>query len=190
MDSEMRTTPELQTIVAHVRDRLPDKGSGLILIDGASGTGKTTLAARLVDAWPRDRDVTVIHMDDLYDGWQGLRAGMRLLADTVVPRLSSGEVTRLPRFDWSRGVYGEGTLLSSAGDVIVEGCGCFVVPPDYQNSARIWLDGEDDIRRERALGRGGEGFEHHWSEWEQQFDTYVREDGPAATASLRVISNR
>ena len=42
----------------------------LIAIDGRAGAGKTTLAARFFDELSVDKTVAVIHMDDLYDGWE------------------------------------------------------------------------------------------------------------------------
>lgn len=42
----------------------------ILLIDGHSGSGKTTFAARVHGAlgWP------VIHLEDVYPGWDGLAA--------------------------------------------------------------------------------------------------------------------
>ena len=45
-------------------------GMSLIAIDGRAGAGKTTLAARFFDELAVDKSVEVIHMDDLYDGWE------------------------------------------------------------------------------------------------------------------------
>ncbi|MEY3649405.1 MAG: hypothetical protein RL370_108, partial [Actinomycetota bacterium] len=42
----------------------------LIAIDGRAGAGKTTLAASIYEELSEDKTVAVIHMDDLYDGWE------------------------------------------------------------------------------------------------------------------------
>ncbi|MEI7838803.1 MAG: hypothetical protein WCI37_03395, partial [bacterium] len=39
----------------------------IIAIDGVAGSGKTTLALNLLKDLP---SVEVVHMDDLYDGWE------------------------------------------------------------------------------------------------------------------------
>ena len=41
----------------------------LIAIDGPAGAGKTTLAAKFFAEFSVDKSVLVIHLDDLYDGW-------------------------------------------------------------------------------------------------------------------------
>ena len=42
--------------------------SRIIAIDGPAGSGKTTLAERLSQNFP-ERPIAIIHMDDLYAGW-------------------------------------------------------------------------------------------------------------------------
>jgi len=49
----------------------------IVLIDGRAGSGKSTLAAQLQNVLFRDGESAprLIHMDDLYPGWDGLSAG-------------------------------------------------------------------------------------------------------------------
>jgi uridine kinase len=56
-------------------------------------------------------------------------------------------------------------------------------------AARIWLEAPEELRRERALGRGAEDFERHWDMWEQQFQQFERRVQPSERASLRVWAN-
>src|SRR3546814_20216068 len=56
-----------------LRSRPAQPGGGrLLCIDGPAGSGKTTLAEGISDAFPGSS--LVIHMDDLYLGWSGLDA--------------------------------------------------------------------------------------------------------------------
>ena len=49
---------------------LPQRpGTPVVCVDGPAGSGKTTLAAALAASRPA---ATVVHMDDLYPGWDGL----------------------------------------------------------------------------------------------------------------------
>jgi uridine kinase len=48
----------------------------VILIDGQSGAGKTTLAQRVVQRWPVQGRVQSVALDSLYPGWDGLEAGV------------------------------------------------------------------------------------------------------------------
>ena len=79
-------------MVAAVLAAPPTLGAGrLVCVDGPAGSGKTTLAAAL-DRGFRDAlrppgaaadraHVRLLHMDNVYDGWDGLDAGMATVAD-------------------------------------------------------------------------------------------------------------
>ena len=60
----------------------------VVLVDGRSGAGKSTLAARLVAAWPGP--VTLVSLDDLFPGWDGLAAGSDAVARDVLRRTEPG----------------------------------------------------------------------------------------------------
>ncbi len=56
-------------VVQHALSRPPTLGAGrLVCVDGPAGSGKTSLA----DAVARRTAAQVVHMDDLYGGWDGL----------------------------------------------------------------------------------------------------------------------
>ena len=58
-------------VVALALARPPTLGDGrLVCVDGPAGSGKTTLAAGIAAR----TGAPVLHMDDLYPGWSGLRA--------------------------------------------------------------------------------------------------------------------
>src|SRR6202042_2836673 len=60
------TVAELAARLAQTEPRLGR--TRLIAVDGRSGSGKTWFAGRLA----RPLDAPVIHLDDLYPGWDGL----------------------------------------------------------------------------------------------------------------------
>lgn len=73
-----------------------------VLIDGRSGSGKTTLTERLVARQRLDGvGVQVMHVEDLYPGWDGLAAGSESVATALdtggyrLPRLGSRRVRRV-----------------------------------------------------------------------------------------------
>src|SRR4029077_4157497 len=92
-DGPTRVTPEAAAtrVVEHALSRPPTLGAGrLVCVDGPAGSGKTSLA----DAVARRTDAQVVHMDDLYGGWEGLL-------------FVAGRVERLLR-PLARGVHGPG----------------------------------------------------------------------------------
>ena len=65
----------------------------LVVIDGPSGAGKTTLAGDVAAALA----APTIHMDDLYPGWDGLRAATHRVTEWVVEPLRQGHPARPER---------------------------------------------------------------------------------------------
>ena len=183
----------------HIEDAIwqPLRGNGggvprgaLVLIDGASGTGKTSLADEMAARWPKGRNVVVVHMDDLYGGWNGLAAGILALQVSLLTPRAAGQDAHLRSYDWNTEKWDQGAVIPANMDVIVEGCGSFGPAQANGADALIWLEAPENLRRQRALGRGAEDFERHWDMWEQQFDQYLQRSDPAERASLTVQSNR
>ena len=72
---------EYLKLLSELRKVKSDK-SFIIAIDGPAGSGKTTLAQKLVNDLS---DAQVIHMDDLYDGWNDpLSAKLNTLTDKQI----------------------------------------------------------------------------------------------------------
>ena len=63
----------------------------VVAIDGPAGSGKTTLAQKLVNDLS---DAQVIHMDDLYDGWNDPLSAK--LTARVISQLFQPFVMQLP----------------------------------------------------------------------------------------------
>src|SRR5271156_6620727 len=91
----------------------------LVAVDGRSGSGKTWLAGRLA----RPLDAPVIHLDDLYPGWDGVAKAADVLTEWVIEPLSRQEPARWRRFDWDTMSYAEWHRTEAAGVVLLEGCG-------------------------------------------------------------------
>lgn len=62
-------------LIAALTDLCREKERPIIAIDGPAGAGKTTLAHEIFLALSTSASVQVIHMDDLYDGWDNALSG-------------------------------------------------------------------------------------------------------------------
>ena len=138
----------------------PAAGPRVLAVDGRSGSGKTGLAAVLADALA----APVVHLDDLYPGWEGLAAAVELLRG-VLAGLRSGRPTRHPVWDWAAGAYRGAVELPTTGVVVVEGVGAGCAAAV---EVLVWLEAEAGVRRRRALARDGEVFAAHWDSWAAQ----------------------
>ena len=135
-----------------------------VLIDGRSGSGKTTFAAALAQLTGHE----VIHLDDFYPGWLGLNEAMVMVARDVLHPTHPG----YRRWDWETNMPGEWVDLDPARPRIVEGVGAVTgasIRAAQKRgrvvSIRLHLDAE--TRRQRALARDP-GFADWWDVWAAQ----------------------
>jgi hypothetical protein len=175
-----RTTDQLARVVALVDASEPRCGTThLIAIDGPSGAGKTTFAADLAAAL----SAPTVHMDDLYPGWDGLRAGTWRLQDWVVAPLATGRPARYRRWDWGTAAYGDWVQLPPAEVVVVEGCGSGAMPAGRALSALVWVEADAAVRYARGIARDP-GFAPFWDRWAAQEGELYAADGTRARADL------
>ncbi|WP_338747802.1 hypothetical protein [Janibacter alittae] len=176
----------LTRILAHAGSAPPSCGRVHVIgIDGRSGAGKTSLAHQVADAW----SAPVVSMDEIYPGWDGLAEATTLLLHEVLTPLSQGRTALVPTWDWSRGAPGPGRRLEVGGRLVVEGCGSTVGPAAALIGTRVWLDGDESVRRERALRRDGEVFAAHWDMWAEQESRVFGADRTRERADLLLGSN-
>jgi dephospho-CoA kinase len=136
-------------------------GTRLVCVDGPSAAGKTELAARLARALG---DPPVVHMDDLYDGWDGLAEGVRRLR-ALVSALADGPA-RYRRYDWARVGYGAEVDLGEPPVLVVEGVGAGTVAADAV--LVVWLETPEVVRYRRGMARDGEAYRPYWDRWAAQ----------------------
>lgn len=156
----------------------------VILVDGRSGAGKSTFASLLAAALG---DADIVRLDDVYPGWDGLRAGAeRALTDIIRP-VRGGEAGAWETWDWPADApSGVRRRIAVGGVLVVEGAG--VLTPDSARLAdvSVWLDAPSSSRRERALARDGEAYRPHWERWAAQEDAHIRDHDPRSLARFVV----
>lgn len=156
----------------------------IVLIDGRSGSGKTSLAARLRERWPGV--VQVIALDDIYPGWDGLAAGADAALVDIIEPVRAGAAARWRRWDWHRSAPGD--LVDADPDVplIIEGSGIITPASAPLAPIRVWLESPSAGRRERALARDGETYRPHWDRWAAQEAVHLERDAPRELATIVV----
>lgn len=167
-------------VAALPRESLPP----IVLIDGQSGAGKTTLAALLRERWIGP--VAVIALDDIYTGWDGLSDGARIVRERILVPLAVQQPARWRRWDWEHSVPGDEVETPAGTAVIIEGSGVLSAASAVFASVRVWLESPEDVRRARALARDGDAYRPYWERWAAQERQHLVVDTPRTHATIIV----
>ncbi|WP_020577510.1 hypothetical protein [Actinopolymorpha alba] len=158
----------------------------LVCIDGPACSGKTTLASRLARALDLVPAVQVLHMDDLYEGWDGLPGVWERLEKWVLAPLRAGRPGRYRRYDWQRGEYAEWHDVPLGLALIVEGVGSADRPVDADAVLKVWVDAPTALRFERGVARDNGGFGPYWHGWAEAERVHFATERTAERADLLV----
>jgi len=173
----------LERVVSQTLE-LVDSGvvTPIILIDGRAGSGKSTLAAKLQnelfkqgESMPR-----IIHMDDLYEGWQGLALGAEYLQRFILQPLLTKKNASWQEYNWELEQRERWREFSGGTPLIVEGCGSLNQYTSTVANISIWLEVDEEIRRARWHERDGNTFDEYFDIWAaQELDFITREKSPS-----------
>ena len=156
----------------------------VVVIDGCSGAGKTSLARALVTRWPLRGRVQLVALDSIYPGWDGLDAGVELAKDLILTPHAKGHVGVWQRWDWTVGEPAEAHAVDPSLPLIVEGSGVLTPATARLADVRVWLESPPASRKQRALTRDGETYRPHWDRWARQEQRHVTRDDPMRLATL------
>ena len=179
----------VEAIAGRALDTAPRLGPvRLVAIDGPAGSGKTTLAAALAGALVgRGVDATVLHLDDLYDGWTGLEGSLwpRLSAQVLEP-MRRGRPGRYQRYDWGAGAFDGWVDVPLPRVLVLEGCGSARRTADAFVVLRVWVQAPQDVRLARGLARDGEAARPHWLRWMADEAAHFARERTAERADVRL----
>jgi hypothetical protein len=147
------STPGIAELVATLRARPPVGALRLVTVDGFSGAGKTQLAGALAAALG---GAPVVHLDDLYPGWDGLAAAVPLAVEWVATPLVAGR-------------FAQWVLTRPAEVVLLEGCGAGTGALRPYTSTAIWVRASAAARDRRLRARPDwAGYAPHRDRWAAQ----------------------
>ncbi|MEV0608069.1 hypothetical protein AB0I61_17055 [Polymorphospora rubra] len=169
--------------------------SRLVAVDGASGAGKTAFATRLGAALDRagspgnsgGRVATVVHTDDLLDGWDDQLTFWPRLEESVLGPLRAGRPGAHPRYDWLRGEFGPHEIVVEPTPVVIlEGFSAARAAVRPELSLAVFVVAPADLRLDRALARDGAGLRPYLERWRRTEDAHFRADRTGGHADLVV----
>ncbi len=155
----------------------------VILLDGGSGAGKTSLAGLIAEKWRRARgeELQVVSLDDVYPGWHGLAAG-----SAAVPGILAPSHAGYRRWDWDTSTPSDWVSVDPARPILVEGCGALTLASAPLATCRVWLELDEPERRHRALARDKGGYDPYWDIWAAQEHEHWRTNLPRRLADLTI----
>ncbi|MEJ2870077.1 hypothetical protein WCD74_20075 [Actinomycetospora sp. OC33-EN08] len=164
---------------ARGRERHP-----VVVIDGFSGAGKTTLARELAEA---DPGVTVESIETFYLGWDGLAAGPRRASEQLVEPLRRGEVPVVSPWDWRRDQVGPSRRWVVSGLLVLEGVGAAARPLRDAASLSVWVDATPAERDARLRARDDwADYAPHRAGFERQEQALEAAEGTRAAVDVIV----
>ena len=139
----------------------------LIAIDGRAGAGKTTLAARLFEELSLDKTVEVIHMDDLYNGWEkALDAGLTKTLESIVKSHHNKVVFEIEIFNWQLMSFDSKEEINPVDILILEGVGAGQKVVRDAGATLYWLDIDAEVGIQRVLNRDGNQIAPQMKQWQ------------------------
>ena len=153
-------------LIAALADICKSSDQPIIAIDGPAGAGKTTLATTLSLALAKEFTITVIHMDDLYAGWDGALG--KSLTDSLTWITSCHKVKKdviFAPFNWVQNNFDPPRRCASTSLLILEGVGSSQVAVEEFLSTSIWIDLDPIIGFQRVIERDGEQISESMKGW-------------------------
>ena len=149
----------------------------LIAIDGRAGAGKTTLAARFFDKLSVDKTVEVIHMDDLYDGWENaLDEGLTKTLESIVNAHNNNVSIKIDIFNWESMSFDSKRVINPVDLLILEGVGAGQKVVRDAGATLYWLDIDAEVGIQRVLNRDGNQIASQMKQWQISQEIHFMRD--------------
>jgi uridine kinase len=172
-------------LTAALLDLCKESSQPIIAIDGPAGAGKTTLANNLALALASDYTVHVVHMDNLYDGWdRALSPQLTQSLNFISSSHKAGKKISYSSYNWSTEEFDEAKEIPQANLIIFEGVGSGQRSIRSEISALIWIDIAEDEGLARVLERDGTAIKNQMEKWLTQQDEHFRAEGTQNAADF------
>ena len=142
-------------------------GTHVLAIDGRAGAGKTTLANDLFLALSATSPATLIHMDEIYEGWgSALGESLTERLSNLLEDLSRRAPHQLPIYDWNAKTFNSHRTITPTRILILEGVGSAQRIVREFATATFWLDIDSRTGLTRVLERDGKISEPFMRQWQ------------------------
>ncbi len=172
---------------ARLRGLLPE-GRGVLLVDGRSGSGKSTFAERAAALL----DGAIVHSDDLAWHHDAVAWDDLAVAHVIEPWRRGEDVDYRPPGWVAQGRDGSVTVPAGVCVLVLEGVGAGRASLAAHADAVVWVQAdrhearERGLRRDVELGRTPEEAELFWDDWMSAEEPFLAGDRPWERADVVV----
>jgi uridine kinase len=161
----------------------------LYAIDGPAGAGKTTFAAKLEADLSVKGTVKVIHMDDLYNGWENaLSNPLSEILDRISTAHLAGREFAIKIFNWHTMQFDREEKVTPTEYLIIEGVGAAQQIVRETGAITYWLDIEPEVGLQRVLDRDGAHIEHQMRQWQVDQEKHFTRDETRENCEFKLTS--
>lgn len=159
----------------------------IVTIDGVAGAGKTTLAKFMEEEIRGRASVQVVHMDNLYDGWEDpLGGALSHKLKLIVRAHSQSRPHETSIYDWERSSAGATLTILPVDLLILEGVGAGQRSIREFVERKIWIEIEPSHGLQRVLKRDGSSIEKEMMRFVEQQRIHFLEEGTRAAADVHL----
>ena len=185
----------LAEIHSNLEELISAKNTTVVLIDGRAGAGKSKFSKELAElVFQSERQLPkVVQMDQLYPGWDGLRAGSAYLNQAILRPVAAGRQANWQIWDWGMGERGaanepaNGWRSFDGGNLLlVEGCGSVSVSSSEIADLSIWIESDARSRKARFSRRDQGQFDPYWESWAIQEDEFYQQENSSDRCDIWV----
>jgi len=164
-----------EVLAQRIRASAAEQGASrlVVLIDGHSGAGKTTLATELAHTLKAQH----VSLDAFYPGWGGLEVGSAMVRGVLDPANPGYR-----RWDWKRSQAAEFHKINGQKDVVIEGSGALSRANRDLATFALWIRLDQVERKRRAIARDGATYHEHWDRWAAQEQAFFARERPDTLA--------
>jgi uridine kinase len=159
---------QVERVATLALQRQPTMGqTRLVAVDGPAGSGKTSFAGALHGLLTARRVVaTVMHLDDVYEGWTGLDSALETrVTQQLLEPLAESQRARWQRYDWAAERFDGWEELVPPHLLVLEGCGSGARAYAAYLTVLVWVEAPRQARLARGIARDGERMRAHWLRW-------------------------
>ncbi len=148
-----------------------------IVIDGFAGSGKTSLAGQIADSLG---NCNVVHLDDLYAGWDGLfEPSLETRITDIVRQWQSQSLEiSFQTFNWLTSAFESVHSLQRMPHLIVEGVGASVLTQAVGPDIVVWCDSDPVNALRRVIARDGAAVATHMKAWQDDEQRFFANKNP------------